>query len=168
MIPQAASDPAAPVLRTALTLADVGAIRSLVERTAFFTDEEVAIAAELAEMRLMNGEASGYHFILADIDKALAGYTCYGPIGGAERAFDLYWIAVDPLHQGAGLGKFLLAETETALRALGATRTYADTSSTPRYAPTRRFYEKAGFREVANIPDFYREGDGKIIYEKRL
>lgn len=163
-----ASDPAKPVLRTDVTMADVAAIRALVARTAFFTDEEVAIAAELAELRLMNGGASGYHFILASIGGALVGYTCFGPIGGAERAFDLYWIAVDPRHQGAGLGKQLLSKTETELRALGATRYYADTSSTARYAPTRRFYETAGFREVASIPDFYREGDGKIIYQKRL
>ncbi len=168
MIPQVASDPASPILRSAVTPADVALIRALVERTAFFTDEEVAIAAELAELRLMNGEASGYHFILANIGGALAAYTCYGPIGGAERAFDLYWIVVDPHRQAQGLGTLLLAETETALRTLGATRYYADTSSTGRYAPTRAFYLKNGFREVANIPDFYREGDGKIIYEKRL
>ncbi len=168
MIPQVASAPASPVLRTAVTTADVGAIRALVARTGFFTDEEIAIAAELAEAHLMHGEASGYHFILAGLDGALAGYTCYGPIGGAERAFDLYWIVVDPHRQAQGFGTLLLSETETALRALGATRYYADTSSTGRYAPTRAFYLKNGFREVANIPDFYREGDGKIIYEKRL
>lgn len=149
-------------------MSDVAAIRTLVARTAFFTDEEIAIAGELVEARLMTGEASGYHFILVSIGGALAGYTCYGPIGGAERAFDLYWIVVDPLRQGKGLGKLLLCETEAALSMLGATRYYADTSSTARYAPTRRFYETAGFREVANIPDFYRDGDGKVIYEKRL
>ena len=157
-----------PSLRTTIGPADVAAVRTLVERTGFFTDEEAAIAAELVEERLKRGDASGYHFILASIDGVLAGYTCYGPIGGAERAFDLYWIAVDPHRQGTGLGRLLLAETEKALRALGATRYFADTSATERYAPTRHFYVRTGFREVASIPDFYRAGDGKVIYEKRL
>ena len=44
----------------------------------------------------------------------------------------------------------------------------AETSSTERYAPTRTFYLRSGFREVANIADFYRAGDGKVVYEKRL
>jgi acetoin utilization deacetylase AcuC-like enzyme/GNAT superfamily N-acetyltransferase len=160
--------PGKPVLRTAVTPADISAVRNLVEKTGFFTDEEAAIAAELAEERLKRGDASGYHFILATIDGALAGYACHGPIGGADRAFDLYWIAVDPHRQGTGLGKLLLAETEKALRAQGATRYYADTSSTERYAGTRAFYLKSGFHEVANIPDFYRAGDGKVIFEKRI
>jgi acetoin utilization deacetylase AcuC-like enzyme/GNAT superfamily N-acetyltransferase len=155
-------------MRTAVTAADIIAVRSLVERTGSFSDEEVAIAAELVEERLKRGEASGYSFILAVAGGALAGYTCYGPIAGTERAYDLYWIAVDPQRQGAGLGQRLLSETETALRALGATRYFAETSSTERYAATRKFYLRSGFREVANIPDFYRAGDGKVIYEKRL
>lgn len=168
MTPQVSPTPATPNLRSAVTMADIAAVRTLVARTGFFTDEEVAIAAELVEERLKRGEASGYSFVLASTVGMLAGYTCYGPIGGTDRAYDLYWIAVDPRHQQIGLGKLLLAETERALRTLGATRYYADTSSTERYTPTRRFYERAGFRQVANIPDFYREGDGKIIYEKRL
>lgn len=166
--PPIKTKPGKPVLRTTVSSADVAAIRTLVERTGFFTDEETAIAAELVEERLKRGEASGYNFIVASIDGVLAGYTCYGPIGGAERAFDLYWIAIDPHRQGSGLGQLLLAETEKALRALGATRYFADTSSTERYAPTRNFYLKSGFHEVASIADFYRAGDGKIIYEKRL
>ncbi len=160
--------PNSPILRTAVTSADVAAVRTLVERTGFFTDEEADIAAELVEERLKRGEASGYNFILADIDGVLAGYTCYGPIAGTERAHDLYWIAVEPQRQGGGLGKRLIAETETALRALGATRYFAETSSTERYAPTRSFYVRSGFHEVAYIADFYRAGDGKVVYEKRL
>lgn len=166
--PAQRTKPGSTELRTLVTAADVAAVRALVERTGFFTDEEAAIAAELVEERLKRGEASGYNFILALIDGALAGYTCYGPIAGTERAYDLYWIAVEPQRQGAGLGRKLIVETETALRALGATRYYAETSSTERYAPTRSFYLRSGFREVANIADFYRAGDGKVIYEKRL
>lgn len=166
--PTQPAKPKTPVLRTAITAADVSAVRALVERTGFFTEEEADIAAELVEERLKRGEASGYNFILADIDGVLAGYTCYGPIAGAERAHDLYWIAVEPQRQGGGLGKLLIGETETALKGLGVTRYFAETSSTERYAPTRSFYVRSGFREVANIADFYRAGDGKVVYEKRL
>ena len=48
----------------------------------------------------------------------------------------------------------------------GAKRIYADTSSSDRYAGTRSFYERMGFREGARLPDFYAPGDGKIVYVK--
>ena len=36
------------------------------------------------------------------------------------------------------------------------------------YLPTRKFYEKVGYVNEASIRDFYREGDDKIFYVKRL
>ena len=62
----------------------------------------------------------------------------------------------------------MLDQRNGRTRIQGHTRYFAETSSTERYAPTRSFYVRAGFREVASIADFYRAGDGKVIYEKRL
>ncbi|MGB6908244.1 MAG: hypothetical protein WBE01_00735, partial [Methyloceanibacter sp.] len=45
---------------------------------------------------------------------------------------------------------------------------YVDTSSSDRYAPTRGFYQRMGFQEDAQLPDFYGPGDGKIIYGKEV
>ena len=154
--------------RTEVSEADITAVRRLVAATGFFTPAEIAIAAELVEERLLRGDASGYHFVLADGDRRLAGYACFGPIAGTESSFDLFWIAVDPSTQGSGIGRAVLARAEDAMRAMGATRHYAETSSTEPYAPTRAFYERTGFREVACIADFYRPGDGKVIYERVL
>jgi acetoin utilization deacetylase AcuC-like enzyme/L-amino acid N-acyltransferase YncA len=154
--------------RTTVAEPDIAAVRDLVAATGFFTEEEVAIAAELVEERLERGEASGYHFVVAEEKDRLAGYACFGPIAGTQSAFDLFWIAVDPRGQKKGLGKQVLARAEAQMRALGATRHYAETSSTDRYLPTRAFYLATGFREAARIPDFYRPGDGKVVYEKVL
>jgi ribosomal protein S18 acetylase RimI-like enzyme len=156
------------VWRDEVAQADIAAVRRLVAATGFFTAEEIGIAAELVEERLRRGDASGYHFVLAETGGALAGYACFGPIAGTQSAFDLYWIAVDPARQGGGLGRLVLAKAEAAMRRMGASRHYAETSSTERYAPTRGFYLATGFREVACIPDFYRPGDGKVIYERVL
>ena len=59
-----------------------------------------------------------------------------------------------------------LHQHDAAMKAEGGSRHYAETSSTDKYAPTRQFYERAGFKEVARIADFYRPGDGKVVYEK--
>lgn len=147
---------------------DVEAVQALCAATGFFTPEEVRIAGELVADRLNEGAASDYHFVLADVEGKLVGYACFGLIAGTDASFDLYWIVVDPSRQGARLGRQVLTHAEQSMRDLGATRYYAETSSTERYAPTRAFYHRTGFREVANIADFYRPGDGKVIYERLL
>jgi GNAT superfamily N-acetyltransferase len=151
---------------------DIEQVRSLVAATGFFTPAEITVAAELVEERLADGADSGYHFVLADCAGTpvgdLAAFACFGPITLTESAFDLYWIATHPDHQGKGLGRATLTRAEAAMRILGASRHYAETSSTALYAPTRAFYLGTGFRLAAQIPDFYRTGDDKIIYERVL
>lgn len=154
--------------RQQVTVADVEAVRALVTQTGVFSLEESAIAAELVEEQLHRETASGYHFLLAEHGNKLVGYTCYGPIPGTEARFDLYWIAVHPDHWRTGLGRALLVRTERAITALGGRQLYAETSSSDRYQGARHFYRSTGFRTVARLPDFYREQDDKIIYEKAL
>lgn len=148
--------------------ADVGAIRRLTASTDFFTTAEVDIAVELATERISKGRASGYEFILARDDGKTLGYACYGPTPATDGSFDLYWIVVGADAQRGGIGRELLQKTEAAIRARGGKRLYADTSSQEKYSPTRAFYRKQGFRKVAELADFYRIGDNKIIYEKAL
>ena len=54
------------------------------------------------------------------------------------------------------------------MRKAGAKHIYVDTSSSDRYAATRGFYQQMGFVEEARLPDFYGDGDGKVIYVKSL
>jgi hypothetical protein len=43
-----------------------------------------------------------------------------------------------------------------------------ETSSRPDYARARRFYERSGYKKTAVLEDFYREGDHKLIYTRRI
>ena len=152
--------------RTGVTADDVAKVRDVCTKTGFFIPAEVVVAGELVEGCLEDGDAAGYHFVMCEDENGLAGFTCYGHIDVTESAYDLYWIAVDPGRQGHGIGRQLLVRTEAAIRALGGTRYYAETSSTPAYEPTRQFYLRTGFKEVAHVRDFYRLGDGKLIFER--
>jgi GNAT superfamily N-acetyltransferase len=156
------------VLRHGLVPGDSAAIERLVAATGFFSTEELAIARELADAATDHGHASGYEFLLADGPAGLAGYACFGRIPGTETSFDLYWIVVSPHLQGQGVGRWLLAQTEAAISALGGNRLYVDTSSRAQYAPTRRYYAACGYVIAAELPDFYRAGDGKVIFLKVL
>jgi ribosomal protein S18 acetylase RimI-like enzyme len=155
--------------RTVPLPTDAAQLRRLLERTSFFSAEEVDIALELLAEREAEGEApSGYRFLFADFGQQLAGYACFGRIPLTRASWDLYWIAVDPTFQGQGIGRLLLGACEETVRAAAGHAVYADTSTRQQYAPTRAFYEANGYQVAADLPDFYAPGDGKRIYCKRL
>jgi ribosomal protein S18 acetylase RimI-like enzyme len=43
-----------------------------------------------------------------------------------------------------------------------------ETSSLPHYESTRRFYFKYGYTVVAQVPDYYADGDGLTVFAKRI
>lgn len=155
-------------LRENVVPGDVEAVRALVAATEFFSEEEVAIAADLVRERLEKGPASGYEFILADRDGRLEGYSCYGPVPCSTVSWDLYWIAVAPSTQGSGLGRRILALTEQRITEAGGSACYAETSGKAQYRSTRAFYERTGYDTAAVFEDFYAPGDAKHVFVKRL
>lgn len=158
----------AMVYRQEVRQDDRETVGRLVRATGFFSKEECAIAVELVDDRLARGEASGYFFLFAEEADRLLGYTCFGPIPGTSHSFDLYWIAVDPLAQGRGLGRTLLTESEQLMSEQGARRVYAETSSRLQYKTTRAFYLACGYVREALLADFYAPDDGKVIFVKVL
>ena len=149
--------------------ADAALVRKLAQGSDGFSVSEIEIAVELVEERLARGLAAcGYHFLFAEEGGDPKGYACYGPIPLTAASWDLYWIAVAKAAQGQGLGRRLLAEVERRVAALGGRQIYIDTSGRADYARSQAFYEKAGYRLAANLPDFYAPGDAKLIFAKRL
>ena len=149
-------------------MADVDAVRGLVHATGVFSPEEIRVAGDLVEGTVQ--EEDDYTFVFARIhgSKRLAGYACFAEIPLTEGRYDLYWIAVNPQMYGQDIGAQLLRKVEQRVRGSGGYAIYAETSGRTDYEPARKFYLKNGFIEAANIPDFYRKNDAKIIYSKKL
>lgn len=164
----ATENPMSLVWRRNVVPSDAVAIATLVRATGYFTSDETGIAAELVMERLAKGPSSGYEFIIAEQAGRVAGYACFGKIDGTDAAFDLYWIAVDPAQQGRGLGREILRRAEDIMQGMGARHVYVDTSSSETYIATRAFYTAMGYTEKARLDDFYREGDGKVIFVSSL
>jgi len=154
--------------RTELRPADRDVIRAMVESTGVFNAVELDTAVELADERLAEGPASGYHFVFAEQDGQVLGYACYGPIALTVGSYDLYWIAVDKSAQGLGLGRKIMDMVGEIIRGEGGRNIYIETSTRPHYAATRGFYERCGCEQAAVLDDFYAPGDGKAIYCKRV
>ena len=154
--------------RTILKAADEEAVERLVAATGVFSAEEIVIARELVEETRAAAKGADYRFLIAGGEAGIAGYTCFGPIPGTDRRYELYWIAVDPAARRRRLGIALLAATEAAVKELGGTHLFAETSTRPDYAPARGFYAANGYTLQAEVPDFHADGDGLAIYGKRL
>ena len=157
-----------PQWRDWVSAGDVDRIAGLVADTGFFNREEQEIAVELVADRLERGTASGYDFLLAEIDGSLTGYACFGHTPGTASSYDLYWIVVAPAQQRCGLGTRLLAEVESRIRRVGGSHVWIDTSGREQYHPTRAFYLARGYQVAARLIDFYAVGDDKLILSKAL
>ncbi len=143
-------------------------ISRIVTSTGFFRDDEILVAAELAEERLQKGAASGYEFLFAEIGSETVAYSCYGLIPCTLHSYDLYWIATHRNYMNRGIGKYLLLETEKAIFSLGGKGIYVETSSKDLYAPTRSFYEKNQYLLKASFENFYAPDDDKLVYVKTI
>jgi ribosomal protein S18 acetylase RimI-like enzyme len=147
---------------------DKPVIMEMLGHTPEFTPEEVAVAGELIDDYLDQGIASGYHHLVAVTDLRAAGYICYGPTPLTEGTWDVYWMAVSPERKGQGMGRMLLESAEEKIRAENGRLIVIETSSQESYVPTRGFYLARGYGEIASIPDYYKPGDGLVVFQKRL
>ncbi len=155
-------------LRHHVAPSDRHEVKRIVEATRFFRADEVDVAVELVDERLAKGEASGYEFVFAEIERRVSGYVCYGPIACTVGSYDVYWIAVTPRCQGRGIGQVLLGEAERQIQQRGGRQVYIETSGRAQYLPTRRFYGSCGYEVAAVLPDFYDRGDDKVVWRKVL
>jgi ribosomal protein S18 acetylase RimI-like enzyme len=145
-----------------LSRADRGPIERILRECRAFREDEIAVALELVDAPA----EEGYRFLVAEVDGEVAGYACFGATPMTRGVWDLYWIAVDPARQGEGIGRALLVAAEDAIRAEGGRMLLVETGGKASYEKTRAMYLACGYREVARVPDFYEEGDDKVILVK--
>ncbi|HTT82696.1 MAG TPA: GNAT family N-acetyltransferase [Rhizomicrobium sp.] len=126
------------------------------------------MARGLAEEACRSPDGAGYYFLFADGRAGLEGYTCYGPIPGTDRRYELYWIVTAALAQRRGLARALLEATEAQVRARSGTYLFAETSTRADYAPAHALYAALGYARFCTVPDYHGEGDGLAIFGKRL
>ena len=144
-------------------------IQDITARAGVFSQEEVDCVSELWEEYLTLGsERCGYNFIVDREGDLVFGYACYGPRDLTDGVFDLYWIAVDPNARRNSVGRRLLTASEEEVRKAGGRMLIIETSGTPHYEPTRKFYLSMGYAIEATIKDFYVKGDDLMIFTKRL
>jgi ribosomal protein S18 acetylase RimI-like enzyme len=155
-----------------MVAADRGGVFRILENAGNFTPEEVATALELIDEWLDLGEHSGYLTYVLESDaegsKEVLGYVSFGPTPLTESTYDVYWIAVDKSKHRGGVGKKLMKFTEEETARRGGRMLLIETSSQETYGGTIQFYERTGYELVGKIKEYYKPGDDKLIFVKRL
>lgn len=165
-------DPSAstsPKLRTA-TVNDMDAILGVALASTLFPSDAVEALRE-ALAGVLKGKQGSDHQIALWADEpggSAVGAVYFGPDLMTDRKWDLWMIAVHSDRQGQGIGGELLRYAEAQARAAGARLFLIETSSLPKFDPTHAFYLRHGYREVARIPDYYADGDSKVIFTRRI
>jgi ribosomal protein S18 acetylase RimI-like enzyme len=153
-----------PALRS-LRAADRSRLEEITRATGIFRENETTVALEVFDAAVAG--SPDYSALAAELDGQLAGWICWGPTPCTVGTYDLYWMAVDPVAQGSGIGSALLSEMER--RIAGSARLIVvETSGRPDYQPTRAFYQARGYRIGAIIPDFYAPDDDQVVYVKTV
>lgn len=147
--------------------ADRAPIEAILRGWGNFREDEIVVAMEVLDEAIKRPEQD-YHVLCALFRGRLAGYICFGRIPLTLRNWDLYWIAVDRKQGRLGIGGLLMEAMEREVRRQGGGGIFIDTSSLDTYAPARGLYEKNGFTVAAVFPDFYRDGDAKIVYRREV
>ncbi|MBV6521710.1 MAG: hypothetical protein MNPFHGCM_01854 [Gemmatimonadaceae bacterium] len=147
-------------------------MRRIVTRTGAFGSDEVEVALELFDLGVASEGVPpldpDYRWVGAVDGDALVAVTCFGPTPATDGTFDLYWLVVDPAHQGRGIGRSLLQEVERTAAADGGRLLVVEASSRRGSDSARVFYVSRGYTELATLRDFYRRGDSRVILARRL
>lgn len=111
--------------------------------------------------------------LLADPDQHWININEDGAAYFAEDAmvagvWNLWFIATLPKARGMGVGRALLAAVERAAKTRNGRILVVETSAGDSTARARQVYQLAGFKVVGQVPDFYAEGDDKVIFSKSL
>ena len=94
-----------------------------------------------------------------------AAYVCFGELPDArEGTFEIFWLSTLNSFRGCGIGHQLFSRLSEILKERDAQKLYVKTDNTDQYYPTRKFYEKCGFRREAVLKEYYDRKDDCCIY----
>lgn len=156
-------------VRTA-TLDDIPTIETIAVDAEMFGTDEVGFLGD--QFRATSADPTNdAHWLVAEAGQEVVGATHYAPEPFSDRMWNLYFIAVSPMHQRSGIGKTLMSHVEDELRGRGgdiARTLIVETSSTEKYQRTRQFYASIGYVEEARVRQFYGPDDHKVTFWKSL
>lgn len=147
---------------------DTPVLIELARQTEVFKPLEIVALGEVLDDYHAKEHAQGHRSITFEQDGRAIGFAYYAPASMADRAWYVYWIAVEKRGQARGIGSALMGAVEQDVRRQNGRLVLIETSSLPHYEPTRRFYLKHGYIQACVLRDFYADGDDLVVFSKRM
>lgn len=129
------------------------------ERACFARDAQTR-----RSMAHLIARANGEVRVVADEARLVAGLVLLYRRG--TRVARIYSIAVDPAARGRGLARRLIADAEQCARAAGCARISAEARSSNH--ASRALFAACGYRETAELSDYYEGADDRFENGVRL
>jgi ribosomal protein S18 acetylase RimI-like enzyme len=143
---------------------DLNALKGVIETSGLFP-------ADLLEGMMedyFNNSSTEDLWLTKEVDGIPVIVSYVAPEKLTDGTYNLYLIAVHKQHQGLGMGAEMMAYVEDYLQSKGKRILLVETSGLPEFERTRRFYDRCQYQRMAFIRDFYKEGEDKIIFWKKL
>ncbi|MGL4611811.1 MAG: GNAT family N-acetyltransferase [Trueperaceae bacterium] len=144
---------------------DVPAVLAIVGSSGQFD----ADALEHVEQTLEGHFATGSEalWLTAD-DGEIVGVAYCAPEPMTNGTWNLLMLWTRQDRHERGHGSALVKHVEDTLRESNIHLLIVENSSLDDFAPARRFYDRCGFQQEAQVRNFFAAGDDKLIYTKSL
>ena len=147
-----------------VTKDDIGGLKEVLDSIELFPSE---MLDDMISDYFKNPETEEIWFTALEGKKPISIGFC-APEKLTEGTYNLYAIGVRSDIQGKGIGSEMMNYIESHLKKNGHRILIVETSGTDDFRLTRKFYENLNYTKEAVIRDFWKEGDDKVIYRKRL
>ncbi len=143
---------------------DVGALKKVIDSSELFPSELLEGMME----DYFSNQSSNDIWLTRDEAGAPVAIAYCAPERMTEGTYNLYLIAVHQDYQGKGIGAEIMDYIENLLLESGQRILLVETSGLPEFEGTRKFYDKCQYERAAVIRDFYRDGEDKVVFWKKL
>ena len=147
-----------------VTKSDVDDLKQVLDTIELFPSE---MLDDMISDYLDNPATEEIWFTALENDKPISIGFC-APEKLTEGTYNLYAIGVRRDIQAKGIGSKMMTFIEDYLRNKGHRILIVETSGTDDFKLTRKFYEKLNYNKEAIIREFWKEGDDKVIFWKKL
>lgn len=144
------------------------ALVALSDSSGLFRSDELGAIQGMLDEYHAKVASNGHQILTYDEGGTLVGIVYFVPKEFTDRVWELLMIAVDASRHRQGIGSKMLLAVEDAVRSLNGRLLLIETSDKSSFERTRLFYRKHDYSEVAHIPDYFADGDGKASFIKRI
>ncbi len=148
----------------AVTKSDIDGLKKVVDSSELFPSEYLD---EMISDYFNNPATQDLWFTYMDNDKQLAIGYCV-PEKLTEGTYNLLAIGVSQDAQRNGIASQMMNYIEQLLKQKDGRILIVETSSDDAQIGARNFYNKIGYTQAAVIKDFWKDGEDKIVFWKKL